>query len=65
MKIKSEDVSDVFKADSVKRGMVFKFMYEGSPIWLKITYVNKKTGKVRAIRTTTYAPNEVDIKVEK
>jgi len=60
--IKSEDISDLFTQEGIqklKKGMLLRFDHEGSPTELIITYINKKSGKVRARQATTYEPKDV------
>lgn len=61
---KSENITDIFKPEAIpklKKGMLLRFNYEGSINELKITYLNKKTPLVRAIKVRTYTPEEVEV----
>ncbi len=67
-KYKSEEISDIFTPEGIaklKRGQILRFNYEGSINELKITYINKKTQKVRAVKVHTYLPSEVEIEDKK
>jgi len=60
----SEDISDIFTPEGIariKKDQVLMFEYEGERVELKITKVNKKSGKVFAKRVTTYHPDEVEV----
>ena len=60
----TEDLSDVFTPVGIQKlkvGQILIFNYEGSRNEFKITRLNKKKHIVRAIKVTTYAPDEVTV----
>jgi hypothetical protein len=60
----TEDISDIFTPEGIqriKKDQVLMFEYEGERVELKITKVNKKSGKVFAKRIKTYHPDEVEV----
>jgi len=62
--INYEDISDLFTIEGIqklKKGMLLRFDYEGSPTELIITSINKKSGKVLARHATTYEPKDVTV----
>lgn len=67
-KSRSQDISDIFTKEGIqklKKGQILRFNYEGSINELRITYINKKTGTVRAIETKTYHQSEIRVKDKK
>lgn len=64
MNTRSQDISDIVTMEGIKKlkkGQILRFDYEGSVNELKITYINKKEGKVLAKETQTYTENEVSV----
>ena len=62
--VNSEDISDVFTKEGIqklKKNQLLRFNFEGSLIEFIITHINKKSGKVRAKRTTTYDQTQVAV----
>lgn len=60
---KSINISDQFTEEGIqklKKDMLLRFDQEGSITELKITKVNKKSGKVYAKETKTFTPQEIE-----
>lgn len=60
---RSINISDQFTEEGIqklKKDMLLRFDQEGSITELKVTKVNKKSGKVYAKETKTYTPEEVE-----
>lgn len=60
---RSINISDLFTEEGIqklKKDMLLRFDQEGSITELKITKVNKKSGKVYAKQTKTFTPQEIE-----
>ena len=61
---RSINISDQFTEEGIqklKKDMLLRFDQEGSITELKVTKVNKKSGKVYAKETKTYTPQEIEM----
>lgn len=60
----NQEIGSEFTKEGIaklKKGMLLRFIYEGSPIEFIVTKLNRKSGKVWVKDATTYHPDEVKI----
>lgn len=63
--ILTEQGTEALKAGKdvgMKAGQVLKFDYEGSETWVKLTRLDRHTGKVWGQEVQLYTPDEVEVK---